>query len=205
MQILDLTHTFDGNMPVYPGDPHVQLTQIARVQKDGFTNHELKTGLHVGTHMDAPLHMLEGGKNLADISVEKYIGRGHLVDARGQESVGAELLDALPIEPGDILLICTGHSAHFRKPEYYASFPVVSEDFATRAVELQVSMIGMDTPSPDVPPFAVHKILLGSDVLIVENLTNLEKLFLCKEYRIIALPVKLKADAAPVRVIALVE
>jgi len=55
--------------------------------------------------------------------------------------------------------------------------------------------------SPDHEPFPIHKLLLSNDVLIIENLTNLEKLA-GKEFRIIALPINLQEDAAPARVIA---
>ena len=62
-------------------------------------------------------------------------------------------------------------------------------------------MVGMDTPSPDHAPYKVHKILLGNEILILENLTNLEQL-LNKNFEVIALTPKLEADAAPARVVA---
>jgi len=60
----------------------------------------------------------------------------------------------------------------------------------------------MDTPSPDGPPFPVHKALLSEHILIIENLTNLDKLLEVNRFRVLAVPLKLKADAAPARVIA---
>ena len=68
-------------------------------------------------------------------------------------------------------------------------------------VELGVHAVGMDTLGPDEPPFPTHKILLGNGILIIENLTNLDKL-IGKQFDVIALPVKLATDAASVRVIA---
>ena len=78
MKYIDLTHTFDADMPVYPGDPLPELVQIADLHKEGYTDYQIKTGMHVGTHMDAPLHMLDGGKRLSDIAVEKFLGKGCL-------------------------------------------------------------------------------------------------------------------------------
>jgi len=75
MKYIDLTHTFDAQMPVYPGDPIPEFTQVADLHKEGYTDYQIKTGMHVGTHMDAPLHMLEGGKRLSDIAVEKFLGK----------------------------------------------------------------------------------------------------------------------------------
>jgi len=62
-------------------------------------------------------------------------------------------------------------------------------------------MVGLDMCSPDRPPFPVHKILLGGEILIIENLTNMEALE-GKNFTIYAFPIKLQIDGAPVRVVA---
>ncbi|MEK7557141.1 MAG: cyclase family protein, partial [Patescibacteria group bacterium] len=80
MKYIDLTHTFVDNMPVYPGDPVAEVKQIADIKKEGYTDHRITTGMHVGTHMDAPMHMIEGGKALSDMPVENFFGRGYLID-----------------------------------------------------------------------------------------------------------------------------
>ncbi|MGH7091381.1 MAG: cyclase family protein, partial [Stellaceae bacterium] len=68
MRLIDLTHTFDGNMPVYPGDPVPQLAQTANIAEHGYNEYSLTCGMHVGTHMDAPLHMIPGGRFMSEIS-----------------------------------------------------------------------------------------------------------------------------------------
>lgn len=205
MRIIDLTHTFDSDMPVYPGDPHAHLTQITTVADAGSADHELRTSMHVGTHMDAPMHMIEGGKYLSDMSPDCFVGRGVVIDARGRESLSEDLLDAVGDVQGCILLVCTGHSHQYRQSLYYERHPVFTEAFAEKAVRMGIKMIGMDTPSPDRPPFPVHHILLAQDILIVENLTNVESLLQMQTFTVVALPMKLHADAAPARVVALVE
>jgi kynurenine formamidase len=69
-------------------------------------------------------------------------------------------------------------------------------------VKASVSAVGLDTPSPDREPFSIHRQLLGSGVLIIENLTKLEGLVGATPYEVIALPIKFQAEAAPARVIA---
>lgn len=204
MRFIDLTHTFDAKMPVYPGDPESSLTQIASIEKEGFSDHELHTAMHVGTHMDAPLHMIEHGMCLSEIPVERFLGKGHLIDAQGHERISGDLLDGVHIERGDIVLIMTGFSRKFRSKEYYTEYPELTSDCAERLVACGISIVGMDTPSPDRPPFPVHKILLGNGILIIENLTNLEALLNVPTFTVSALPMKLAADAAPVRVVAIV-
>lgn len=196
---IDLSQVFSDNMPVYPGDSLPELKQVSSVEKEGTADHRLNTGMHVGTHMDAPLHMIAGGKRISDFNPDKFFGNGKLIDARGQEKIGAEFLTG--IRTGDIVLVLTGFGSKFHDADYYEKYPELTEEFARKAVELGVKLVGMDTPSPDRTPFTSHKILLGAEILIIENLTNLEQL-VGKQFEVVALPVKLETDAAPTRVVA---
>jgi kynurenine formamidase len=199
---IDLTHTFTKDMPVFPGDAAPKLLEVASVKKDGFLDHVVETSMHVGTHMDAPAHMVEGGKYLSDYSAEKFFGRGVIIDARGKKSAGPELLSGIDIKKNDIVLVCFGWSTEFGKDEYYQNYPEISEALATELGKMGISILGIDTSSPDRAPYKTHKILFEKDILIIENLTNLESLFHYQSFEIIALPVKLKTDSAPVRVVA---
>jgi kynurenine formamidase len=199
---IDLTHTFTDSMPVYPGDPCSRLYQSHFIKDAGFSDHRVESNMHVGTHMDAPLHMVEGGAYIAEIPLPHFNGAGHLVDARNKRSVAADLLANHSVKKGDIVLVWTDWSKKFHDPDYFDNYPQITEDFARQLVALGVSIMGLDTPSPDKDPFPIHKILLGKNVLIVENLTNLESLEAFKSFRIHAYPIKYKADGAPVRVVA---
>ena len=199
---IDLTHAFTKDMPVFPGDPLPELLQIAKIDKDGFVDHQIKTSMHIGTHMDAPAHIVEGGKYLSEYNVEKFFGRGVIIDARGKKSAEVNLLEGIQIKKSDIILVCFGWATEFEKEEYYFNYPEISQGFAERLGELGASIIGMDTPSPDRAPYKVHNILFGKDILILENLVNLESLLHYPKFEIIALPVKFKTDSAPCRVVA---
>ena len=202
MHLIDLTHTFTDEMPVYPGDPLPKLEQITNLEKDGYNDHELTSVMHVGTHMDAPLHMIKDGKTMNQIPVDHFFGKGVLLDARGKEKIEPELLTGKTIEPGSIVLIYTGFGARYREASYYEKNPNVAEAFAEVMVKAQVKIVGMDILGPDVPPFQTHKILLGNGILTIENLVNLEKLLDIPHFEVIALPMKLQSDAAWVRVVA---
>ena len=201
MKYIDLTHTFKQNMPVYPGDPKSELKQTAFVNKNGYNDFQITTNMHVGTHMDAPFHMLQNGKRLSKYPIDHFFGKGHLIDARGK-SIDADLLEGKQITKGDIVLIMTGFSSKFGSPDYYESYPEIKEGFASKIIELGVSIVGIDTPSPDRPPFSIHKLLLKNNVLIIENLNNLESLLKHKQFTITALPAKFDCEAAPARVVA---
>jgi kynurenine formamidase len=200
----DLSHTLGITTPVYPGDPKVELSLSHSFEDFGFSMLRFQSGLHVGTHIDAPLHMIPSGKKLSDYPAEKFIGPGRLLDLSDGSRIDAAGLKKFEtqIRPGDIAVLYTGWSKHFGSEKYFLDYPEVQPDFAHRLVELGVKILAMDLPSPDRAPFVVHKILLGADVLIVENLCNLASLKSLRHFEIMACPMKIDAEAAPLRVIA---
>ncbi len=205
MTIIDLTHTFTDSMPSFPGDPTATLEQVAHIDNDSFNDHKLTTVMHVGTHMDAPLHMIEGGKTIDALPIEKFIGKGILIDVRGKDIIDGSVLSNKELSSDTIVLLYTGFGEKYGIEEYFHKTPIIAEDFARIMVEHNVKGIGMDMSGPDAnEPWIVHKILLTNEIYIVENLTNLGSLLTHDSFEVIALPVKLKADGAPVRVVAMI-
>ena len=196
MKFIDLSVPIDENTPVYPGDPKVLIEPIADFENYGMNDHKISLGIHVGTHIDAPWHMVRSGKKMDQIPIEQFSGAGKLV-----EGLDFTKVKQAGIGKGDIVLFKTGMSELFGKDEYYKNYPEISEELANYLVNQKVKIVGMDMASPDHPPFKIHKILLGANILIIENLTNLDKL-IDKEFTIYALPIKLALDGAPARVIA---
>ncbi len=203
MKYIDLTHTFVDAMPVFPGDPPTSLAQITSVEKEGYTDHKLTTVMHVGTHMDAPLHMISGGKYMSDMPIERFVGPGVLVDVRNRKRIDVDALTGAVIPPGAVVLLYTGMAEKYGSDEYTKSYPPITEGFAQAIVSAGAHMIGMDMLNPDTEEsYPIHKVLLSHDILIIENLTNLESLSAVTDFEVMAFPMKLHADAAPVRVIA---
>ena len=110
MRLIDLSHTFTHHMPVFPGDAVPIIQQVSNLANDGCVAHAITTSMHVGTHMDAPMHMVEGGKSVAEIPLQHCMGQGVLIDARGQRIIEDTVLDSYQIQPGDVVLFCTGWS-----------------------------------------------------------------------------------------------
>jgi kynurenine formamidase len=170
--------------------------------KTGVATTKMILSTHVGTHIDAPSHMLSGAKNISDFSVDKFYGHGVLIDARGQEEVGSQLLKGAKISEGDVVLVLTKWSEYFGSEKYFSSHPIFTADFAEKLASFKIKMVGMDMPSPDSSPYGIHKILFNAEILIIENLVNIENLLGKKQFQITALPLKVKADGSPARVIA---
>ena len=202
MPLIDLTQPVIENMPVYPGDPSPKLEQLTSIQEDGFTDHRIEMAMHVGTHIDAPFHMIEGGKKITDFSIETFIGTGKLLDARGKKEIDGSVFEGVSVLPGDIVLVYTGWSNNFGKDNYFTDYPILTEDFARAAIAFGTKIVGIDTPSPDREPYAVHKLLLEKEILIIENLTNLDQLVGLEDFDLFALPAPWPTDAAPIRVAA---
>lgn len=206
MKYIDLTHTFTDNMPVYPGDPPSSLKQTASIQKDTYTDHQIKSLMHVGTHMDAPLHMIENGYTIDQLPLDNFFGKGILIDARNHQSIDEDLLEDIIIPNGAIVLIYTGYCHKYKTPHYFKDLPSMTERFAQKMVDHKVKIVAMDILGPDTDvTWPAHKVLLGNHVLIIENVTNLDQLLEIKDFEVIALPAKYQAEAAPVRLIASVK
>ncbi|HEX7963097.1 MAG TPA: cyclase family protein [Candidatus Saccharimonadales bacterium] len=200
MPYIDLSVTLDDDTPVYPGDPPTQIEPAGTMEREGWTDHRLTTGNHTGTHIDAPLHMIAGGKTLGQIPLGRFIGRGRLIDVR--QGFTLQTVQSADIEPGDIVLFYTGMNAHYHEPVYFETYPVMSAEIAQYLIEHKVKLAGVDASSVDnTEDFPVHKQLLHGGVLVAENLANLDQL-VGKDFTVYALPIKLDIDAAPARIIA---
>ena len=198
---IDLTHTVTVSMPTHSYDEPMSLKKIRELSAHHYTDYQLTTGMHVGTHIDGPAHMLDVTTSIANIPLDRFVGRGYLVDARGHAVIDAPLLDTMPAQHDLIVLVLTGSDKQWGSAGYFQNHPVITEAFAQQLIDRKVKMLGIDMFSPDAYPFAVHKLLLANDILIAENLTNLDQLVGAKDFTVAALPLKIQADSAPARVV----
>jgi len=204
MKLIDLTQTIVNRMQVYPGDEPPMLHQIRSLEFDGFTNYQLIIGMHTGTHIDGPLHMVDDKRLISDIPLDCLIGKACVIDIRNHKVFDdAEMLKEKAIGCMAVLFY-TGYGELFGTPQYLSDYPLLGENAAQALVDLGIKLIGIDTLTPDAEPYATHKILLGNGILIAENLTNLEQLLSYPTFTIVALPLKIEADSAPARIVAMV-
>lgn len=202
MRIIDLTHTFFAGMSVYPEDTAPRLRQKTYLEKEGFVDFEIYMGMHAGTHIDGPMHMISGKSPLSEIPIDAFAGSGVLIDARGKDVIDETLLHAVKIPQESIVLFVTGWSEKFGSSEYYEKFPRMARACADVLIERGVKMVGTDTPSLDDAPFPLHSLFLEKEILLIENLAHLDLLVGACVFEIYALPAKFETDSAPARVIA---
>ena len=213
--IIDLSHPLAlTGLSYCPGHPVFTSEQVMTIRRNGSYVSRLTVGSHTATHLDAPVHFIEGGATVSDIDLSSLVGPAIVVDVRGKGFHGAITWDDIAPQAGKLnsgvtLLLCTGWSQHWGKKEYMKS-PHLSEEAARKIMEHGVRVVGIDVFSVDgeapegaVETNAVHRLLLGNGILIAENLTNVETLLDGSAYLVSLLPLNLPGcDGSPIRAVA---
>jgi kynurenine formamidase len=210
-RIVDLSYPLDPATPVYPDYPPVEISILEATgqilpDRRALNSSRLAVGMHCGTHMDAPFHFFERGRTIDQIPLERFAGPAFRLDLRAKISGGHIAKEHLEPHAARLrefpkVVLHTGWAERWGTPEYFSEHPLMSAEAAQFLVESGVHLVGLDMPSVDRPPFPAHLTLLGNDVVIVENLTNLE--VLPGVFELIVLPLKITArEASPVRAIA---
>jgi Predicted metal-dependent hydrolase len=203
-KFIDLTRAIEDSMAVYPGDTGTKLYEEKNLSRDGYNAYRLETSMHVGTHIDAPMHLIKSEEFISEIPLENFIGNGCVIDVRGEHVIRLKVDYEEKIRNCDFIFLYTGYDEKFGTEDYFKHHPVVERDFAEFLVNKNIKVMGIDTPSPDKYPFKVHKTLFNNNIMIIENLMNLKELLDYEYFEIMALPLKIKAEASLVRVVAAV-
>ena len=159
--------------------------------------------------MDAPAHFYNGVPTIEQVPLEQCIGPAALVDVRkigprGEISPADLATCEEAIKATGKVVFWTGWSSRWGQHDYFDDYPVLERSTPRWLVERGVHLVGIDTPSPDRDPHPVHYILLGANMVIVENLTGLEQIGR-DVFELIVVPLPLKGlEASPVRAIAAV-
>ena len=175
------------------------------MDKDKYVNYRLEIGMHSGTHIDTPMHLTDRETYINEIPIERFVGRGVLLDVRNEDPIKFKNEYADIVDDNAIVLLFTSHSDKYGTKEYYTEQPVIDNTLAEFFVRKNIKMLGMDLPSPDNYPFEIHKILFDNNILIIENLTNLSELMDVKDFEVLAPPLRIRAEAAMARVIAVID
>ncbi|HEY3997545.1 MAG TPA: cyclase family protein, partial [Candidatus Xenobia bacterium] len=164
----------------------------------------LELGAHTGTHVDAPLHFIPGGKTVEQLSLDVLMGEAEVLDCGPDATViDAKKLGTFHWRGATRILFKTRNS--YRKlyddPTFHTDFVAIAPDAAKLMADHGVKLVGIDYNSVEVfgaKAPETHRILLGNDVVIVEglDLRNVSG----GQYDLIVLPIKLVGrEAAPAR------
>jgi len=135
---------------------------------------------HTGSHLDAPLHKIAGGKSIDQLPLDTFVGEAFIFDLR--DSKPDRAIDGMTLQrlaggrklDDRIILLATGWGDRRAKSEEWLQHsPYVSPAGARWLVQKKVRAIGIDHysigGSGDVNA-VTHEILLGNGIWIVEEL-----------------------------------
>jgi arylformamidase len=212
MRVIDLGWPIEENMTIFPGDRAPKIKRVCTIERDGFESREITLCTHSGTHIDAPSHLIKGAKSMDRLPPETFFGMAAAADLT---SVKGREIPLSALEPfldsarcADFILLRTDWSKKWRSPLYLEDFPYLCEDAARAIARLGLKGVGIDTISYDPiesKDLTVHKILLESGAVLIQNLKSLD--LLPKElFCLAALPISLtEQDGGPARVMAVLE
>lgn len=212
--MIDLSHPLTNRTTVYPGDPKIRIAPALTIDDDGAAFTALHLSSHSGTHLDAPAHIISGGRTSGQLKLSELTGEAliiHLPEPKPGQCITWEDLETavgpLPNRLPSIVVVNFQWERYFGT-EKALDHPYLSGQAADELVARGMRVLGVDTLSPDptsadaAPSLAVHRAVLGADG-VVENLCNVDQLGGRARVGFFPLPVDL--DGAPVRAVAWVD
>jgi arylformamidase len=170
--IHDVSVPIRAEMPIYAGNPGVELELASSIAKGDPSNiSRLSFGVHTGTHVDAPLHFIEGAPGAEGILLDALVGPAVVVDGTGVTSaaLGEEELAGLGIPEGtERVLLKTRNSELWARTDFTRDFIRLDGSGARFVVSRGIRTIGIDYLS--IGDREAHRELLGAGVVPVEGL-----------------------------------
>lgn len=195
-------------MPTWPGEQGPRVEPLKRLARGDSSNVSVVTlGDHTGTHVDPPVHFIEGGAPVDALSLDALVGPCQVVSYHEDEHISGKWLDGSAISPGTQRVVFkTRNSARWADPAapFDKDFIALDETAAHWLVARGVKLVGIDYLS--IEPFGsgkighpVHVALLRAGVVIVEGLDLHE--VMPGIYEIVCAPLKIAdGTGSPARV-----
>jgi kynurenine formamidase len=153
---LELSQEWGAHTPVFPGFKDIQVRRVTTHATHGVLAQNYVTVMHHGTHINAPLYLVQRGAGIGELELETFFGNGKVLSVpKGEwELIGPEDLAAAgaDVGAGDIVIINTGwHHRYSDSIEYFGHGPGLSEAAAGWLVQRGVKLVGIDTATIDHP------------------------------------------------------
>ena len=205
MKVYDLTVPISADLPVYPGDPRVEIRSTHSLEAGDVANvSHISCGSHTGTHVDPPSHFVAGAISLDQLPLDVLIGPARLFDMGEVSVIDAETVNRLALDGVVRVLFKTRNSRLWEGPhEFDLEFVYLDAAAADILVAHGVRLVGIDYLSIEKFNFEkpeTHLKLLGNNVIVVEGLDL--RAVEPGDYELICLPMKIKdGDGGPARVV----
>jgi arylformamidase len=188
-------------MIVYEGNPGVELERVDSIPQGAHANvSRLELGAHTGTHVDAPVHFLEGAPGAESLDLELLIGPATVVDATSAVGdLDERALDEIDIPPGaERVLLKTTNGGLWERDTFSRDFIRLTGSGARYLIRRGIRVIGIDYLS--IGDEDAHRELLRAGVIPVEGLDL--RAVEAGDYQFFCLPLRLEcSDGAPARAV----
>jgi arylformamidase len=205
MPWIDISVPLRNGMVAWPGDTPFERTSTLEIAKGDECNlSQISATAHIGTHVDAPRHYLEGAAGIETMPIAASIGRARVIEIHDPEVIRTAELESHHLAKGERILFKTRNSVHCWKTDHFQkNYIYIAPDAAHHLAERGVQTVGVDYLS--VGGFEsggpeTHRILLQAGIWIIEGLIleHVEP----GEYELVCLPLKIiGGDGAPARAV----
>jgi arylformamidase len=198
VEIVDVSVPIRPGMPIWPGDPELEVG-LAEAIADGAEANvtRLALGAHTGTHVDAPVHFLDGEAGVEAVALDALVGPCVVVEV---EDVDGEIPATAVPAGSERVLFKTRNSELWEHDGFVDGSVCLSAGAAEEVVRRGIRLVGIDYLT--IGGADAHRILLAAGVVPVEGLDL--RAVEPGAYRIVCLPLKLVgSDGAPARTVLL--
>ena len=217
MRIIDLSLPVTDGIPLPPAvQRSVELVLNQHPGPGFFTASWLSASLHTASHVNSPLHAIEGGATIEEVPLDATVGELLVLDLTAQGTPNARIgrADLEPFDAdfreGDIVLVKTGWSERmFGTTEYFSESPWVNAGAAEYLRDKRPKAVAFDcfeelrARDPGFLPdeFVMHQVLLGAGIIVIDGVGNVSALTKRRYPLFVAAPLKLVGvEAAPARI-----
>ena len=203
MTLFDISAALHAGVHRFPGDPAFQVERVASLFEGDVCNlSRLALGAHAGTHVDAPIHFIEGAGGIETFPLDAFCGPVFVADAAAATShIDLATLERLSIPHGtERVIFKTRNSPLWALPDFSEDFVALLPDAAASLIAHGIRLVGIDYLSiaPFDDPAPTHVALLAAGVVILEglDLRGVEP----GGYDLLCLPLRLEGvDGVPAR------
>ncbi len=163
MKIYDISQEV-FSCQVYPDDPSPEKKMLKSMEKGEVYNlTTFNMCAHNGTHIDAPFHFIKDGKTVDEICLDAFVGMAYVAEHQGIVTGD----DAI-----EIIEKAKKQNSEAAKRILIKGDVEVSLEAAKIFASSDILLLGNEpqTIGPQNAPMAVHLVLLGANVILLEGI-----------------------------------
>src|SRR5688572_11329111 len=162
MRLVDLSHPWNMHTPGWIGYPGSKIYYTQTLQTNRIVSQRVETSLHVGTHLDGPMHAADGAGDIASLPLTKLVHEGVIVDVSDVVEdwsiiTPKHITDRMEVKRGDILILHTGYHRYYEgRPQqdlvrYFCMHPGGKMELVEWMLDMKIKWWGIDCGSGDHP------------------------------------------------------